>query len=109
MLRSISNNLRNSNRLLRRHTRSTNNAILTPFNNDNSNQQGRRNYCDLSGKVIVVAGAGNPPEEGHGIGATTSLILARRGAKVVSVSNVDVNANTITDCILQEGNEVSWI
>ena len=64
-------------------------------------------FCDLSGKVIVVAGAGNPPEEGHGIGATTSLILARRRAKVVSVSNVDVNANTITNCILQEGNEVS--
>jgi 3-oxoacyl-[acyl-carrier protein] reductase len=62
-------------------------------------------FCDLSGKVIVVAGAGNPPEEGHGIGATTSLLLARRGAKVVSVSNVDINANTITDCILQEGNE----
>ena len=58
--------------------------------------------------VIVVAGAGNPPEEGHGIGATTSLLLARRGAKVVSVSNVDINANTITDCILQEGNEVCY-
>ena len=43
------------------------------------------NFCDLQGKVIVVAGAGNPPEEGHGIGATTSLMLARRGAKVVSV------------------------
>ncbi len=41
MLRGISNNLRNSNHLLRRHIRSTNNAILTPFNNDNnsSNQQ----------------------------------------------------------------------
>ena len=26
-------------------------------------------------------------EEGHGIGATTSLVLARQGAKVVSVSN----------------------
>ena len=45
----------------------------------------------LEGKVIVVAGAGNPPEEELGIGASTSLHLARHGATVVSVSNVAVN------------------
>ncbi len=58
---------------------------------------------DLKGKVIVVAGAGNPPDEEHGIGATTSLVLARLGAKVVSVSNAAVNAETITDVITKEG------
>ena len=30
----------------------------------------------LAGKTIVVAGAGNPPAEGHGIGAMTSIVLA---------------------------------
>ena len=41
MLRSISNTLRTSNHLLRRNLRSSNNVILTPFNNDNNanNQQ----------------------------------------------------------------------
>jgi len=58
----------------------------------------------LDGKVAVVAGAGNPPEEGHGIGAYTSLVLARMGATVVSVSNEAVNAQTVTDAILAEGN-----
>ena len=58
----------------------------------------------LEGKVIVVAGAGNPPEEGHGIGAMTSLVLARQGAKVVSVSNEELNCQTVTDAIIAEGN-----
>jgi NAD(P)-dependent dehydrogenase (short-subunit alcohol dehydrogenase family) len=58
----------------------------------------------LEGKVIVVAGAGNPPEEGHGIGAMTSIVLARHGAKVVSVSNEALNADTVTQAILAEGN-----
>ena len=58
----------------------------------------------LEGKVIVVAGAGNPPEEGHGIGAMTSIVLARHGAKVVSVSNEALNAETVTKAILAEGN-----
>jgi iron-sulfur cluster assembly 1 len=39
MLRSISNNLRNSNHLLRHHIRSTNNAILSPYNNDNNSSK----------------------------------------------------------------------
>eukprot|EP00658_Telonema_sp_P-2_P014990 TRINITY_DN1572_c0_g2_i8.p1 TRINITY_DN1572_c0_g2~~TRINITY_DN1572_c0_g2_i8.p1 ORF type:complete len:296 (-),score=83.38 TRINITY_DN1572_c0_g2_i8:228-1115(-) len=58
----------------------------------------------LDGKTIVVAGAGNPPEEGHGIGATTSLVLARLGANVVSVSNEQLNCDTVTDAIVAEGN-----
>lgn len=62
-------------------------------------------YADLQGKVIVNAGAGNPPAEGHGIGATTSLALARLGAKVVSVSNVAENCETVTDAVLKEGGE----
>ena len=59
----------------------------------------------LAGKVIVVAGAGNPPEEGHGIGAATSIELARQGAKVVSVSNVELSQQTVTNAILAEGND----
>jgi len=64
----------------------------------------RRNYTfgRLDGKVIVVAGAGNPPAEGHGIGATTSLVLARHGAKVVSVSFEPVNVETVTNAIQNE-------
>ena len=61
--------------------------------------------ADLEGKVIVNAGAGNPPAEGHGIGATTSLVLARHGAKVVSVSNVAENCDTVTAAIEAEGHE----
>lgn len=61
----------------------------------------------LDGKVIVNCGAGNPPEEGHGIGAFTSLVCARLGAKVVSVSNVALNSDTITAAIQSEGNEGS--
>jgi len=58
----------------------------------------------LEGKVIVVAGAGNPPAEGHGIGAMTSIVLARQGASVVSVSNEALNAETVTAAIKAEGN-----
>eukprot|EP00927_Polykrikos_kofoidii_P055499 TRINITY_DN49745_c0_g1_i1.p1 TRINITY_DN49745_c0_g1~~TRINITY_DN49745_c0_g1_i1.p1 ORF type:complete len:334 (+),score=52.52 TRINITY_DN49745_c0_g1_i1:54-1004(+) len=59
---------------------------------------------DLQGKVIVVAGAGNPPVEGNGIGATTSLTLARQGAIVVSVSDVPENCETVTAAVEHEGN-----
>jgi len=54
-------------------------------------------------KVIVVCGAGNPPAEGHGIGATSSMVFARHGAKVVSVSPIEENCQTVTDAILAEG------
>lgn len=57
----------------------------------------------LDDQVVVVCGAGNPPEEGHGIGAATSIEMARHGAKVVSVSNVELNANTVTKAITDEG------
>jgi len=60
-------------------------------------------FADLTGKVVVVAGAGNPPAEGHGIGAMTSLFLARQGCKVVSVSNVAENCETVTAAIKGEG------
>ena len=59
----------------------------------------------LEGKIIVVAGSGNPPEEGHGIGAMTSIVLARQGAAVVSVSNVAINCETVTKAIRAEGNQ----
>ena len=59
----------------------------------------------LAGKTIVVAGAGNPPSEGHGIGAMTSIVLARQGANVVSVSNEALNCQTVTNAILAEGLE----
>tara|TARA_B110000208_G_C11683520_1_gene399695 strand:+ start:121 stop:960 length:840 start_codon:yes stop_codon:yes gene_type:complete len=61
------------------------------------------NYGRLDGKVVVVAGAGNPPAEGHGIGSATSLLLARHGATVISVSNVAENCQTVTDIINGEG------
>ena len=61
------------------------------------------NYGRLDGKVVVVAGAGNPPAEGHGIGSATSLLLARHGATVISVSNVAENCQTVTDIINDEG------
>jgi len=62
-------------------------------------------YADLEGKVVVVGGAGNPPHERHGIGAVTSLTMARYGAKVVSVSNVTENCDTVTNAIKAEGLE----
>ena len=49
----------------------------------------------LAGKTIVVAGAGNPPAEGHGIGAMTSIVLARQGANVVSVSNTKIETTIV--------------
>lgn len=58
----------------------------------------------LKDKVVVVCGAGNPPAEGHGIGAWTSIVMARHGAKVVSVSNAALNAETVTAAIEKEGN-----
>lgn len=60
--------------------------------------------ADLTGKIIVNAGAGNPPSEEHGLGAMTSIALARQGATVVSVSNVAINCETVTETIKKEGN-----
>ena len=60
-------------------------------------------FARLDGKIAIVAGAGNPKSEGHGIGATTSLQLARNGATVISVSNVEENVQTITEAIQAEG------
>jgi NAD(P)-dependent dehydrogenase (short-subunit alcohol dehydrogenase family) len=62
-------------------------------------------FSRLDGMVVVNCGAGNPPAEGHGIGASTSIVCARLGAKVVSVSNVQLNADTVTAAIKAEGNE----
>ena len=62
-------------------------------------------YADLAGKVCVVAGAGNPPSERHGLGAMTAITLARYGAKVVSVSHIAENSETLTAAIQAEGNE----
>lgn len=53
----------------------------------------------------MVCGAGNPPEEGHGIGAWASLKLAREGATVISVSDQALNCQTVTDAIVAEGNQ----
>ena len=55
MLRSISNNLRNSNHLLRRHIRSTNNAILTPF------QQQQVRHMNRNARKPKRANGGNRP------------------------------------------------
>lgn len=56
----------------------------------------------LDGKVIVVAGSGNPPHEQHGIGAMCSIVLARQGATVISVSRSD-NCEHVTRAIEAEG------
>jgi NAD(P)-dependent dehydrogenase (short-subunit alcohol dehydrogenase family) len=76
-----------------------------PKNNVRNMAYGPHPYADLEGKVIVVGGAGNPPEELHGIGATTSMLLASYGAKVVSVSHQKINADTVTAAIKAEGGE----
>lgn len=60
-------------------------------------------FARLDGKVILIAGAGNPKAEGHGIGATTALQLARHGATVISLSNVEENVQNITEDIRAEG------
>lgn len=73
-------------------------------------QIGLAPYGRLDGKVIVVAGAGNPPSEGHGIGAATSIVLARLGAQVISVSNVEENCATVNSAIEEEGNAgLPWV
>ena len=84
--------LRSSSRSLPRTTKLVARAMSSSYN-----------YGRLDGKVVVVAGAGNPPAEGHGIGSATSLLLARHGATVISVSNVAENCQTVTDIINGEG------
>ena len=56
-----------------------------------------------------MQGAGNPVSEGHGIGASTSVLLARYGAHVVSVSNVTENCENATEAVLKEGHSASCV
>lgn len=60
-------------------------------------------FADLQGKVVVVGGAGNPPSEEPGMGATTSMMFARYGATVVSVAHVKENCETVTAAIEADG------
>merc|ERR1719199_708594 len=54
-------------------------------------------FADLAGKVVVVGGAGNPAHEEPGIGATTSMMFAKYGCKVISVAGGDGHAY-VADC-----------
>ncbi len=58
----------------------------------------------LSGKTVVVCGAGNNADEEWGVGKYSSILLAREGANVVSVSNNSDHANGTTEIIKKEGN-----
>lgn len=62
-------------------------------------------FADLKGKVVVVGGAGNPPHEAPGMGATTSAMFAKYGCKVVSVAHVKENCDTVTAAIHADGGE----
>lgn len=62
-------------------------------------------FADLAGKVVVVGGAGNPPSEAPGMGATTSMKFAEYGCKVVSVAHVKENCDTVTEAIKAAGGE----
>ena len=53
---------------------------------------------------MVVCGAGNNEGEEWGIGKCTSILLAREGANVVSVSNIAAHAEGTTAQIESEGN-----
>ena len=57
----------------------------------------------------MVAGAGNPPSERDGLGATTSLTLAAHGAKVISVSHVAENCETVTSKIKAAGGQATLV
>jgi len=61
-------------------------------------------FGSLKDKVAVVVGSGNAGEE-WGIGMSTSILFARMGAKVVSVSNIEANTKAVTDAILSEGGD----
>jgi len=63
------------------------------------------NFGRLDGRVVVVCGSGNPPAEELGIGAMTSVVFARHGATVYSVSNEETFCQTVTDVITGAGNK----
>jgi len=62
-------------------------------------------FADLAGKVVVVGGAGNPASEAPGMGATTAMMFAKYGCKVVSVAHVKENCDNVTAEIKAAGGE----
>lgn len=62
-----------------------------------------RTAFDLTGKVVVVVGAGQMPGDTTGNGRATALLAARHGAEVVAVDiNLD-SAQQTADLIVAEG------
>lgn len=62
-----------------------------------------RRAFDLSGKVVVVVGAGQSPGPGMGNGRAISLLAARHGAEVVAVDLNPAAVKETVEMILAEG------
>ncbi|MFV9632907.1 SDR family NAD(P)-dependent oxidoreductase [Mycobacterium neumannii] len=64
-----------------------------------------RTAFDLSGKVVVVVGAGQSPGPGMGNGRAISLLAARHGAQVVAVDLNPAAVKETVEMILAEGGD----
>ncbi len=62
-----------------------------------------RTAFDLSGKVVVVVGAGQSPGPGMGNGRAISLLTARHGAEVVAVDLNPAAVKETVEMIVAEG------
>lgn len=62
-----------------------------------------RTAFDLSGKVVVVVGAGQSPGPGMGNGRAISLLAARHGAEVVAVDLNTAAVKETVEMIVAEG------
>lgn len=62
-----------------------------------------RSAFDLSGKVVVVVGAGQSPGPGLGNGRAISILAARHGAEVVAVDLNPAAAKETVEMIATEG------
>lgn len=63
----------------------------------------QRKAFDLTGKVVVVVGAGQSPGPGMGNGRAISLLAARHGAEVVAVDLNPAAVKETVEMILAEG------
>jgi NAD(P)-dependent dehydrogenase (short-subunit alcohol dehydrogenase family) len=66
-------------------------------------QHKERRAFDLSGKVVVVVGAGQQPGPGMGNGRAISILAARHGAEVVAVDRNIAAARETVELITAEG------
>ncbi|CAJ1587554.1 SDR family oxidoreductase [[Mycobacterium] wendilense] len=65
--------------------------------------QKERTAFDLSGKVVVVVGAGQSPGPGMGNGRAISMLAARHGAEVVAVDLNPAAVKETVELIVAEG------